>query len=57
MPSISVVIASKVGAPFIDQCLDSIRDEVAALDAEAFVVTPRSGEYVRRLEQKYPWVR
>jgi glycosyltransferase involved in cell wall biosynthesis len=57
MPSISVVIASKVGAPFIDQCLDSIRDEVAALDAEAFVVTPRSGEYARRLEQKYPWVK
>ena len=57
MPKISVVIASKVGAPFIDQCLDSIRDEVAALGAEALVVTPRSEEYARRLEQKYPWAR
>jgi glycosyltransferase involved in cell wall biosynthesis len=57
MPSISVVIASKVGAPFIDQCLDSIRDEIAALDAEALVVTPRAGEYVQRLERKYPWVK
>lgn len=57
MPKISVVIASKVGAPFIDQCLDSIRDEVAALGAEALVVTPRSEEYARRLEQKYPWAK
>lgn len=57
MPKISVVIASKVGAPFIDQCLDSIRSEVATLDAEALVVTPRDQEYARRLEQKYPWVK
>lgn len=56
MRTISVVIASKVGAPFIDQCLDSIRNEVSTLDAEAIVVTPRSGDYVRRLQLKYPWV-
>ena len=57
MPKISVVIASKVGAPFIDQCLDSIKAEVASLGAEAIVVTPRPDAYVRRIEQKYPWVR
>lgn len=57
MPKISVVIASKVGAPFIDQCLDSIREEVASLDAEALVITPRSDDYVGRLEAKYPWAR
>jgi glycosyltransferase involved in cell wall biosynthesis len=57
MPKISVVIASKVGAPFIDQCLDSIQAEVASLGAEALVVTPRPAEYARRLEEKYPWVR
>jgi glycosyltransferase involved in cell wall biosynthesis len=57
MPKISVVIASKVGAPFIDQCLDSIQNEVASLEAEAVVVTPRDQQYVRRLQLKYPWVK
>lgn len=57
MPKISVVVASKVGAPFIDQCLDSIRDEAASLGAEVLVVTPRSGEYVSRLQRQYSWVR
>lgn len=57
MPKISVIIASKVGAPFIDQCLDSIEAEVTLLGAEAIVVTPRPESYVRRIEQKYPWVR
>lgn len=57
MPQISVVIASKVGAPFIDQCLESIRDEAASLEAEVLVVTPRSEEYVDRIRNKFPWVR
>jgi glycosyltransferase involved in cell wall biosynthesis len=57
MPQISVVIASKVGAPFIDQCLESIRQQVQTLDAEALVVTPRGGAYVSRLQQRFPWVR
>jgi glycosyltransferase involved in cell wall biosynthesis len=57
MRKISVVIASKVGPPFIDQCLDSLRSEVASLDAETLVVTPRDAQYIRRLELKYPWVR
>jgi glycosyltransferase involved in cell wall biosynthesis len=57
MPQISVVIASKVGAPFIDQCLESIRDEAARLDAEVLVVTPRSEEYADRIRDRFPWVR
>lgn len=57
MSKISVVIASKVGAPFIDQCLDSIQAEATSLGADTIVVTPRSGDYVRRIERKYPWVR
>ncbi|MGQ0734667.1 MAG: glycosyltransferase [Acidobacteriota bacterium] len=57
MPQISVVIASKVGPPFIDQCLESISGEVASLGAEALVVTPHSAEYARRIEARFPWVR
>jgi glycosyltransferase involved in cell wall biosynthesis len=57
MPTISVVIASKVGSPFIDQCLESIRDEVTAMDAEAIVVTPSSDAYARRIASDFPWVR
>lgn len=57
MPQISVVIASKVGPPFIDQCLESIRDEVANLGAEALIVTPRSEADVSRIQACFPWVR
>jgi glycosyltransferase involved in cell wall biosynthesis len=57
MPTISVVIASKVGSPFIDQCLDSLAHEVASLGAEAIVVTPRSEEYAQRIATRFPWVR
>jgi glycosyltransferase involved in cell wall biosynthesis len=57
MPRISVVVASKVGAPFIDYCLESISDEVAHFGAEVLVVTPRSGAYVRDIHKRFPWVR
>ena len=36
-PRISVVVASKVGAPFIDQCLNSLAKEAAELEAEVIV--------------------
>ena len=57
MHQISVVIASKVGPPFIDQCLSSIAQQVAELDAEVIVVTPRSEEYAERITSQFPWVR
>jgi glycosyltransferase involved in cell wall biosynthesis len=57
MHQISVVIASKVGPPFIDQCLSSIAQQVAELDAEVIVVTPRSEEYAERIRSQFPWVR
>jgi len=55
MPKISVVIASKVGAPFIDHCLASIAAEVMALDAEAIVVTPDEGAEAARITAAFPW--
>ncbi len=56
MPPISVVIASKVGAPFIQQCLESLRNEVRDLDAEVIVVA-NSETYAARLAAEFPWTR
>ena len=57
MPKISVVIASKVGAPFIEQCLDSVRAEAEALTAEVVVVAAGPGSYASRLAADFPWAR
>lgn len=57
MNRISVVIASKVGPPFIDQCLESLAQQAADLDAEVIVVTPRPEDYTARIKSKFPWVR
>lgn len=57
MPKISVVIASKVGPPFLDRCLESIRDEVTRLDAEAIVVTTGAAAHASRIAAQCPWVR
>jgi glycosyltransferase involved in cell wall biosynthesis len=57
MATISVVIASKVGAPFIDQCLHSLRSEAEALGAEVIVVTPGEPAYAARIAADFPWTR
>ncbi len=57
MPKISVIIASKVGAPFIDQCLESIRAETRMLDAEVIVVAAGAADYAARLARDFPWTR
>jgi glycosyltransferase involved in cell wall biosynthesis len=56
MPEISVVIASKVGSPFLDQCLESIKDEVLALGAEVVVASGPSVSPAR-VARDFPWVR
>ena len=55
--SLSVVIASKVGAPFIDDCLTSLEQEAKTLAAEVIVVACGTAAYARRIRQKFPWVR
>jgi hypothetical protein len=57
MPSISVVVASKVGPPFIDQCLDSLKDETRQLAADVVVVAAGTEAYASGLAAKYPWAR
>lgn len=56
-PKISVVIASKVDAPFIDQCLESIKDEAKTLGAEVIVVAAGAAASASRLAADFPWAR
>jgi glycosyltransferase involved in cell wall biosynthesis len=55
--SVSVVIASIVGPPFIDDCLKSIKEQAEHFGAEVIVVACGTGEYARRIEKEFPWVR
>ena len=57
MKSASVVIASIVGPPFIDDCLVSLESQVAKCGAEVIVVACGTADYAARLAGKFPWVR
>lgn len=56
-PKISVVVASKVGRPFIDQCLTSLENQVKELKAEVIVVTPHDESYASRIRTEFGWTR
>ena len=51
---ISVVIASIVGAPFIDDCLMSLERQAKDCGAEVLVVACGTAEYADRIAQKFP---
>lgn len=55
-PRFSIVIASCVGAPFIDRCLKSIETAVAGGEIECIVVDRTGPELADRLEREYPWI-
>jgi hypothetical protein len=56
-PEVSVVVASIVGAPFIDGCLASLEEQARALGAEVVVVACGAVAEAERLRQRYPWAR
>jgi glycosyltransferase involved in cell wall biosynthesis len=56
-PHISVVIASVVGPPFIDDCVASVLSQVGAPSFEVIVVDCHGPENVARLRSKFPEVR
>lgn len=56
-PRVSVVIASIVGAPFIDDCLDSLEQQAKNCGAEVIVVACGTAEYAARIAHKFSWVR
>ena len=54
-PRISVVVASKVGAPFVDYCLTSLAEQSRTQNAEIIVVAAGESSYAARLAEDYPW--
>jgi glycosyltransferase involved in cell wall biosynthesis len=56
-PTVSVVIASIVGAPFIDDCLASLREQAEELGAEVIVAACGTEAYASRIREEFPWVR
>ena len=56
-PAVSVVIASIVGPPFIDDCLASVFAQQDAPAFEVIVVDCRGPENVQRLSQRFPEAR
>ncbi len=56
-PKLSVVIASIVGAPFIDDCLKSVEEESQRLNAEVIVVACGDAAEADRIAELFPWVR
>lgn len=55
-PKLSIIVASCVGAPFIDRCLNSLKDQVFKEEVECIVVDRAGDELANRLEVDYPWV-
>jgi len=56
-PKVSVVIASIVGAPFIDECIASVLHQKDAPEYEVIVSDCRGKENVQRLAAQFPQVR
>ena len=52
-----MVIASKVGPPFIDDCLRSLEAQSRELDTEVIVVAAGDEAYSSRISGEFPWVR
>jgi glycosyltransferase involved in cell wall biosynthesis len=56
-PRVSIVIASLVGAPFIDECLMSLEKQAQECMGEVLVVACGDQEYANRIRKAFPWVR
>ncbi len=55
--TVSIVVASRLGPPFIERCLDAIAPQVRGTDAEVLVATSNESGQVERLGRAFPWVR
>ena len=54
---ISVVVAFFVGAPFTDECLSSLENQVRPCGAETVAVACGTSEYSQWIAQMFPWIR
>ncbi len=57
LPRVSVVIASVVGAPFIDECLESVFAQRGSPEFEVLVVDCQGPENTARLAGRFPQAR
>lgn len=55
-PELSIVIASCVGSPFIDQCLRSVEDQIADRNVECIIVDRVGGTFPDNLKNAFPWI-
>jgi GT2 family glycosyltransferase len=53
----SVVVASIVGPPFLDNCLSSLEGQARRLGAEVIVVACGPDAFAARIGRAFPWVR
>ena len=53
----SVVVASRVGPPFIDDCLASVERQARELDAEVVVAAGAEVPEAERIQRQFPWAR
>lgn len=56
-PKLSIIVASCVGAPFIDRCLRSLEQQFSSDRVECIIVDRAGPELADRIEREYPWVR
>src|SRR3990172_4787049 len=53
---LSIVIASCVGPPFINHCLESLERQCIEANVECFVVDRAGGNTANGIEREFPWV-
>ena len=57
-PKLSIIVASCVGAPFINRCLKSLEKQAAhSEEIECLVVDRAGGEVAEMIGREFPWVR
>lgn len=56
-PKLSVVIASCVGAPYIDRCLKSLEKQIATDDIEFILIDRAGADLADRIESEYRWLK
>lgn len=56
-PKLSVVIASCVGAPYIDRCLKSLEKQIATDDIECILIDRAGADLADRIESEYRWLK
>jgi glycosyltransferase involved in cell wall biosynthesis len=55
--SVSVIVASIVGPPFLDECLMSLEKQARELDAEVLVVACGDTQFAERIALKFAWTK